>query len=150
MNDILGFKGKNSWASNFAPVEVFVSDIPRFKMRCHSTEMGYQLSKTVNPGERLLILILGKTPGQCKRLGRMITLRSDWDKVRIPIMEDLLRQKFTNPFYKAKLLDTGICYIEETNHWNDTFWGVCNGVGENMMGKLLMKIRADLRSLNGI
>jgi predicted NAD-dependent protein-ADP-ribosyltransferase YbiA (DUF1768 family) len=29
----------------------------------------------------------------------------------------------------------------EGNWWGDTYWGVCNGVGENHLGKLLMKIR---------
>jgi predicted NAD-dependent protein-ADP-ribosyltransferase YbiA (DUF1768 family) len=30
--------------------------------------------------------------------------------------------------------------------WGDRFWGVCNGVGENMLGKLLMQVREELRS----
>ena len=33
---------------------------------------------------------------------------------------------------------------EETNHWNDTYWGVCNGVGQNMLGRMLMFIRDNL------
>jgi predicted NAD-dependent protein-ADP-ribosyltransferase YbiA (DUF1768 family) len=39
---------------------------------------------------------------------------------------------------------TGDEELVEGNWWNDTFWGVCNGVGENNLGKLLMKIRAEL------
>lgn len=31
--------------------------------------------------------------------------------------------------------------IYEGNDWHDVYWGVCNGVGENMLGKMLMKIR---------
>ncbi len=39
----------------------------------------------------------------------------------------------------------------EGNHWNDTFWGICNGNGENNLGKILMKIRHEINPilLNG-
>jgi predicted NAD-dependent protein-ADP-ribosyltransferase YbiA (DUF1768 family) len=59
-------------------------------------------------------------------------------------MEDLLRQKFQNPYLKNKLLATGNAEIEETNSWGDVFWGICKGVGENHLGKILMKIRSEL------
>jgi predicted NAD-dependent protein-ADP-ribosyltransferase YbiA (DUF1768 family) len=61
-------------------------------------------------------------------------------------MEDLSRQKFSHPELRQKLLDTGSCTLVEGNTWGDTFWGVCDGVGENHLGKLLMTIRADLES----
>jgi hypothetical protein len=32
-------------------------------------------------------------------------------------------------------------YLEETNIWKDTFCGVYNGVGENNLGKIIMKTR---------
>lgn len=32
----------------------------------------------------------------------------------------------------------------EGNYWHDTYWGVCEGVGENHLGKLLMEIRNEL------
>jgi len=34
--------------------------------------------------------------------------------------------------------------LEETNTWGDKYWGVCNGEGENQLGKLLMKIRENI------
>ena len=39
------------------------------------------------------------------------------------------------------LQETRDFYLEETNWWNDTFWGVCNRKGKNILGHLLMKIR---------
>ena len=45
---------------------------------------------------------------------------------------------------KQKLIDTGDIELVEVNSWGDTFYGVCNGVGENHLGKLLMKIRKEL------
>ena len=59
-------------------------------------------------------------------------------------MYDLLKQKFSNPVYKELLLSTGNAYLEETNTWNDCFWGVCNGEGLNNLGKSLMILRNDL------
>jgi predicted NAD-dependent protein-ADP-ribosyltransferase YbiA (DUF1768 family) len=59
-------------------------------------------------------------------------------------MEELLRQKFSNPVMARKLLDTDENVLVEGNDWNDTFWGVCNGKGENHLGILLMKTRKAL------
>jgi predicted NAD-dependent protein-ADP-ribosyltransferase YbiA (DUF1768 family) len=62
-------------------------------------------------------------------------------------MRDLLIQKFSQDPFKAALLATGDAYLEETNHWGDVYWGVCNGVGQNRLGHALMEIRADLMSI---
>lgn len=42
---------------------------------------------------------------------------------------------------RKKLLATENALLVEGNTWNDTYWGVCNGVGKNTLGQLLMKIR---------
>jgi len=63
-------------------------------------------------------------------------------------MEKLVRIKFQNPEMREKLLATGDVEIEEGNTWGDTFWGVDleTGEGENRMGKILMKIRSELKN----
>jgi predicted NAD-dependent protein-ADP-ribosyltransferase YbiA (DUF1768 family) len=43
------------------------------------------------------------------------------------------------------LLATGDTYLEETNTWGDIWFGVCNGIGKNYLGKMLMEIREALR-----
>jgi predicted NAD-dependent protein-ADP-ribosyltransferase YbiA (DUF1768 family) len=65
-------------------------------------------------------------------------------------MHDLVMQKFSIPELSKMLLSTGNKYIEETNTWGDTYWGVCNGVGENNLGKILMSIRHCLLTLKEI
>ena len=85
-------------------------------------------------------------PGEAKRWGRNITLRADWEHVKLPIMLNLVRQKFANDPLRAKLLGTGEHELIEGNHWNDTFWGVCRGVGSNRLGKILMQVRAELKA----
>ena len=60
-------------------------------------------------------------------------------------MAYLVREKFTtNQKLQKQLLATGDQHLEETNKWGDTFWGVCNGVGSNHLGKILMKVRDEL------
>lgn len=34
---------------------------------------------------------------------------------------------------------------EVTNIGDDAFWGVCNGVGQNQLGNLLMRVRKELQ-----
>jgi predicted NAD-dependent protein-ADP-ribosyltransferase YbiA (DUF1768 family) len=61
-------------------------------------------------------------------------------------MEDLVRQKFSNPALATRLLKTGEAVLEEGNTWGDRFWGVDarTGEGENHLGLILMRVRKDL------
>ena len=86
------------------------------------------------------------TPGQVKCLGRGVKLREGWDDIKLSVMEDLLRQKFTETYVRGRLLDTGKRILVEGNNWGDTFWGVCRNTGQNQLGRLLMKIRLDIRN----
>ena len=61
-------------------------------------------------------------------------------------MENGLRQKFKYPELREQLLSTGDQELVEGNWWRDFYWGVCNGVGDNNLGKLLMKIRDDINT----
>jgi N-glycosidase YbiA len=124
--------------SNFWPAEVTLDGI-----KYTTVEHAYQAAKTVIPEERESIQIQ-PSPGRAKRAGKDITLRPNWNEIKVHIMEDLLRQKFKYPELKQLLLDTGDKTLIEGNTWGDTFWGMCNGVGENMLGKLLMQIRKEI------
>jgi len=109
-----------------------------------TVEGAYQAAKTLDFEVRAQIAALPK-PGQAKRYGRKLRVREDWEEVKLAVMENLLRQKFVHPDLRQKLRDTGDVYLEEGNTWRDFFWGVCDGKGENHLGRLLMKIRNELR-----
>ena len=67
-------------------------------------------------------------------------------------MEEIVRAKFTqNPKLKEQLLSTGDAILIERNTWNDRYWGVDirSGVGKNHLGKILMKIRSELKANEG-
>lgn len=109
-----------------------------------TVEHAYQAAKTLDTAASERIR-LARSPGTAKRLGQSVKLRSDWESVKIQVMHDLVREKFlTSATLRKKLLATGDAELIEGNTWNDTFWGVCKGVGRNELGKVLMKVRAEL------
>jgi ribA/ribD-fused uncharacterized protein len=73
--------------------------------------------------------------------------RQDWNTVRVGIMRALLTAKVQQHEYvRRKLLATGDRELVE-NSWRDDFWGWGeNGDGKNMLGKVWMEIRTELRT----
>lgn len=137
---VYGFDSSYSFLSNFHPAPVELDGL-----LYPTVEHAYQAAKTLNADQRLQILNL-PFPGQAKKAGRRVDMRPDWDNIKVSVMENLVRQKFTKyPDLALKLCQTGDIYLEETNTWYDTFWGVCNGKGQNVLGNLLMKIRNEIK-----
>ena len=84
-------------------------------------------------------------PAQAKLVGRNCNLREDWEEIKEQTMYEIVKAKFTqNKALARLLLATGDAYLEEGNWWHDTTWGVCNGVGQNKLGKILMRVREEL------
>ncbi len=138
-NNIKGLFGEYRYLSNFEVCDVMVDgDL------YGSSEAAYMAQKSMNRVTRKLFQkSSGITPLEARNLGQTIEVRHNWDKVKIIAMNNALQSKFhLNAELRKKLASTGDKYIEETNHWNDTFWGVCDGVGENHLGHILMMIRS--------
>lgn len=134
------FSGPYRFLSNFYYVTIAYEGI-----MYPSTEHAFQASKSLERSERLYIAE-APTASEAKRRGRALKpIRSDWEQVRLKIMEDLLEIKFRQPLLRRRLLNTGRANLIEGNTWGDIFWGVCAGVGENHLGRLLMKIRDRIR-----
>ena len=134
------FDKEYSFLSNFyeAPVEWEGIIYP-------SNEHAFQAAKVINPVKRMEIAAAA-TPGQAKRMGRSVNLRHDWEQVKYNVMLEIVLAKFHQHSDLAEaLLDTGDAELIEGNWWNDTTWGVCNGIGSNWLGKILMSVRAQLK-----
>lgn len=73
--------------------------------------------------------------------------RPDWDAVKVDVMLDILRAKAAQHKYvRRKLLATGDRALIE-NSWRDDYWGWGpNRDGQNMLGRLWMQVRAELRA----
>jgi ribA/ribD-fused uncharacterized protein len=112
-----------------------------------TTEHAFQAAKTFDKKARLKIAYL-PSPRKAKIAGRKVILREDWEQVKDAVMYDILKLKFSQPYFEKKLPETGKAQLVEGNTWNDTYWGVCNGEGKNKLGVILMKIREELESKN--
>ena len=136
------FRGPNYYLSNFYEVPITYNGI------CYrSSENAFQAAKTFD--KNLQLKMSQVSPSEAKRIGRHATLRPDWEDVKLKIMEDIVRCKFKqNPDLANKLIHTANCQLIEGNTWNDYYWGVdlITGRGENHLGKILMKIRNELKS----
>jgi ribA/ribD-fused uncharacterized protein len=140
---ILGFTGKYKCFSNFHPSPIVDDD----GLNYDTVEHAFQAAKTLDKTKAKRIRT-AKSARDAKRLGNdpNLGIRPDWEKVKDGIMLKFLRLKFRqNPDLAKALLNSGDEYLEETNTWKDTYWGVCNGKGKNMLGILLMKVRGELR-----
>lgn len=108
-----------------------------------SSEHAYMAAKTTDENIRAYIAAQ-PTPGTAKKVGRSIPLRENWDDIRIHYMRIILESKFGDYELRERLDSTKGYELVEGNTWGDTFWGVCNGKGQNNLGKLLMQIRDDI------
>ena len=140
---ITEFKDEYRWLSNFEPVEVKL----KLDLRLYpSVEHAYQAAKSEDKQWRKFCRETNN-PGKVKKAAKKITIRSDWEKMKRPVMWDLLIRKFEQSPFKELLLETGEKYIIEGNTWNDRYWGVClkTGEGQNVLGHFLMEIRNHLK-----
>jgi len=135
---ITQFSGEYHFLSNFYPSSSTLEG------RVYPTvEHALQAAKSLNPEDRESIR-KAASPSIAKQLGRQVTLREDWEQVKVGIMLDLLRQKFSDPALRSGLRKTGDAELIESNAWGDRFWGMCDGRGSNMLGILLMTVRSEL------
>ncbi len=139
--------GKYAFLSNFYPTKFkFMGKTYR------SSEHFFQAAKVRLHDDAAGIRMIHE-PGQARRTGRAVEIRNDWESIKFDVMRLALRLKFQKPALRAALLATGETFIAEENNHGDTFWGQVNGIGSNMLGLLLMKLRTqfqleDERELN--
>jgi hypothetical protein len=149
---IVRFAGQHHFLSNF-----YMHPFRYLGFEWPSAEHAYQAEKCAIGSDAQHILHL-KTPGEAKRYGRRVLKRKNWEdeedpQNRVNTMLQILRAKFSlwnpdqvtrNPL-SIRLIQTGNADLIEGNTWGDTFWGQCPvGNGENMLGKLLMKVRSEI------
>ena len=160
---IMHFTGENRWLSNFWPsafefpiwghwdpdhlkvgASLAYGDL---KFAYKTNEHFYQAFKTLDLVERQNI-VYAATPAEAKKLGGSVNLRKDWDSIKVEVMRYGLGFKFSIPDLRKRLIDTGDAFLVEANWWGDTFWGVCQGRGRNMLGNLLMEIRGVISKID--
>lgn len=128
------FRGTYDWLSNFA----------RMGGAYPTAEHHYQAHKATSVEDAIWVMG-APTPKMAKRRGNGIACRSDWEDVKIDVMHQVLVLKFSESPMADLLLMTGDSPLIEGNTWGDTFWGVCRGRGQNILGELLMIVRQEIR-----
>lgn len=136
---INSFQGNYHFLSNFYSCPVTWDGITY-----QNNEAAFQSAKVLDKNIRQTFANLN--PSDAKRKGRHVVLRPDWEDVKYEIMYDIVFAKFSqNDTLKQKLLDTHNQHLEEGNTWGDMVWGTVHGVGENHLGKILMRVRKVLQ-----
>ena len=149
-------QGQYRWLSNFwfCIVKFDGEEYPTVENAYQAAKVSYDAMRVIIvDGEpknvRIRELIRKASPGEAKRWGRKVKIRPDWEEVKVPLMKQLLREKFKNSYLQDKLLHTRDFILEEGNHWKDNFWGICppgSGQGQNVLGKLLMEVREEIKN----
>ncbi len=139
---ITEFRGESNFLSNFSFVQIEFKG-KKFK----SVEHFYQAMKFKGHPELQEQIRDTVSAGDAKKIANQNKdkIRADWDDVKLDVMKWALEQKFSKPSLKTALLRTGDAVISHVNTWGDTFWGVCRGVGEDHLGKMLMEVRDELK-----
>lgn len=141
-NPILFFQDEYRFLSNF-----WMCDLVFEGITYRSSEHCFMCQKTFDE-ELQLQIRMAATPSKAKIIGRTVPLRADWEEVKVDAMYSAVYAKFSqNPDLKHRLLATGNRYLEEGNTWKDVNWGVCDGVGLNLLGQVLMAVRQQLREM---
>lgn len=139
------FTGEYEFLSNFYNQDsYFLYE----NIRWDSAEAAFQAMKYDGNNKQKIHKIFSKlTPSEAKQLGKAIQLRPGWDSVKVSIMEEILKEKFSIPELRDKLIETNGHDLIEGNTWHDNFWGNCTCYkckdieGQNFLGKLLKQIR---------
>lgn len=136
------FDGPYVFLSNFYPCPVVFDGLTY-----PTSEHAYQAAKSTDRDYQLRICYSAATPAKAKRLGRKAVLRPNWEAVKCRAMYYILEQKFKPGTELAqRLLSTDGHELVEGNWWGDVYWGKCRGIGENNLGKLLMRLRDQLKA----
>ena len=147
---IEGFSGRYNFLSNFFPVKIVHQSIT------YPTVEHYYVALKIKNDQQLdgryislmdcrELIAKISTPAKVKQFGKTLKLRRDWEDVKLDVMLWGIREKFKNEDLRTLLLSTGDEKLVETNFWGDKFWGVYKGEGENNLGKIIMKVRDEIR-----
>lgn len=117
---------------------MFPCNIPWKGQTYKSSESIYQMEKCAKESDKTAFLWMNGF--EAKKKGRKVLLRPDWPEIKVDKMFEILLQKFGDPELMARLQAIDEPIVED-NYWNDRFWGVCRGEGQNMLGQLLEKIK---------
>jgi ribA/ribD-fused uncharacterized protein len=133
----VSFIGRLAFCSNF-----YYSPLTFRHIVYPTAEHAYQATKMVRQRDRDEVA-RQLTPYMAKQRARAGMMHPEWDGVKLAVMHAILRAKFDTYAMHRKLVATGTEELVEHNTWGDTYWGMCRGMGQNHLGRLLMQVRTE-------
>jgi len=149
LSDIFFFirEEQHGFLSNFERTPFIVDGI-----RYPTNEHYYQSQKANDPDVREWIknaphariaMVFGRSLEHNKYLKDKFMVEN-WIDKKDDVMLKGLRHKFNNKPLAYVLLATGKKVLHENNS-EDPYWGIGDGTGKSMLGKLLMQVRDEIR-----
>jgi ribA/ribD-fused uncharacterized protein len=143
------FEGRWRFLSNFYPCKIEHKGITYPSVEHFYVAMKVNDEQLINgvyytPADFREVISKVQNPADVKKIGSKLKLRSGWDDKKLDVMNWAVRQKFKDERLAELLLSTGDQELIEGNYWKDFYWGVCNGKGENNLGKILMSVREEI------
>jgi ribA/ribD-fused uncharacterized protein len=147
----------NGHFSNWYPASFTLDGV---QFNCAEKYMMYMKAKTFNDDNSAALILQTKDPGVQKALGRKVANFDPvaWDKVREDVVYHGCLAKYTqNPSLKEEMLKTGDMILVEASPY-DKIWGIglsenhpdaadeSKWQGQNLLGKVLMRVRDTLRN----
>ena len=133
--------------SNFWRCSQTTYDEFGYSVTCPTNEHYYQSSKAKRSDVQEWIA-KAPTAKIAMTTGRSLPIdeiKENWDSIKTEIMLNGLRSKFQDETLKLLLLWTGDVILVEDSP-TDMFWGGSLPGSQNMLGKLLMQVRDEIRA----
>ena len=150
---------QNKWLSSFNVANPFKYngiEYPTVEHAFHAQKVAdddpmvdeYRIALSTNIDDVLKPNEAKKFGGKASFKGNNFTLRNDWNRVRLKIMEEIKREYYmSNRELIDKLIETGEKLLIHKGFGIDDYWGVRgDDKGENNHGKILMKLREEFKN----
>ncbi len=148
LHELADSKWVRNWFSNMLAMD---EPLIHQGIEYYTVENFYQAMKCLPSHLSLRKNIAGMNAYEAKTFAKNkggMPLRNDWEELKLKAMEYVLRYKFAANTTWGKTLElTRDWEITEWSNWGDKFFAkdLKTRQGENHLGKILMKIRADNR-----
>ena len=74
-----------------------------------------------------------------------VDIPADWDSKKEQIMYNICKNKFSGVKMRELLLSTGDKELVNESNFANEYWGTKDGKGENVLGKILMRLRQEFK-----
>ncbi len=152
------FEGRWRFLSNFYPCKIehkgiTYPSVEHYYVAMKVTEMQLLDGRYYTAADFREMIAKIPSPADIKKIGQRIKVRKDWDEKKLDFMNWAVKEKFKDETLAEMMMLTDGYDLAEGNYWHDNFWGSCicqkcRNSGQNNLGKILMKVREEIKLKN--